>query len=211
MLNTIRSKIIINLIFSNLKKRIKLKILKYNRNILYKSNSSKKDFEDFIILKDFNQKFNLNIRDIDIDILDLPNMDLNNEIFEYLKILRFNDLLALYLEGNNITDIKELEKVKYEKLEDLWLNNNKISDINILEKVNFKELIVLDLSHNEITDMSVLINCTFPKLKWLGLNNNKISDINILANTNFKELYELDLGFNDIIDIDILKMSSLKN
>ena len=46
----------------------------------------------------------------------------------------------LSLKNNKISDIKVLERVKFEKLELLDLGGNKISDINILEKVNFKEL-----------------------------------------------------------------------
>ena len=44
----------------------------------------------------------------------------------------------LNLSGNNISDIKVLEKVKFEKLEKLNLRWNKISNnINILENVEF--------------------------------------------------------------------------
>ena len=46
----------------------------------------------------------------------------------------------MYLYGNNISDIKFLEKVKFEKLEKLNLSWNKnISNYYILEKVNFKK------------------------------------------------------------------------
>ena len=54
--------------------------------------------------------------------------------------MNFRELKELYLYGNNISDIKVLENVKFEKLEILSLSDNKISDINILEKVKFKEL-----------------------------------------------------------------------
>ena len=44
----------------------------------------------------------------------------------------------MYFNNNNISDIKVLEKVKFEKLELLNVGENKISDINVLGKVNFK-------------------------------------------------------------------------
>ena len=39
-----------------------------------------------------------------------------------------------------MTDIKVLEKVKFEKLQSLFLDDNEILDIKPLEHVNFKEL-----------------------------------------------------------------------
>ena len=68
MLNKIRSNMILYKVFGILKKRIKLKIIKYNKSLLDKLNISNQDFEDFKILKEFNQKFKLYIRDIDIPI-----------------------------------------------------------------------------------------------------------------------------------------------
>ena len=97
-------------------------------------------------LKEMNQKFNLDIKDIEIKELNLEDKNLGNEIFEYLKRIEFKELKELNLFNNKISDIKVLEKVKFEKLEILDLSWNQISDINILEKVNFKELKELYLS-----------------------------------------------------------------
>ena len=44
--------------------------------------------------------------------------------------MNFKELKELYLFNNNISDIKVLEKVKFEKLEKLNLSENKISKIN---------------------------------------------------------------------------------
>ena len=52
------------------------------------------------------------------------------------------------MSSNKISDIKVLEKVKFDKLEILNLIGNEISDINNLENFNFKELKDLDLSYN---------------------------------------------------------------
>ena len=128
------------ILFENLKIRIKLNIIKYNKQILNKLNLSKIDFEDFNILKDFNHKFNLDIRDIDIKYFDIKDKKFGNEILKYLKKLRFNELRSLILDNIEITDINELTNIKCKKLELLSLINNKISDINIFENVNFKDL-----------------------------------------------------------------------
>ena len=66
MLNIIRSKKILNIIFQKLKKRIKLNIVKYNKKMLDKLNINSKDFQEFKLLDDLNKKFNLEIKDIDI-------------------------------------------------------------------------------------------------------------------------------------------------
>ena len=67
MLRKIKSKKILKNIFKNLKNRIKLKILKYNKNLLFQLNIQKKDFENYLLLKEINPKYDLNIKDIDID------------------------------------------------------------------------------------------------------------------------------------------------
>ena len=71
---------------------------------------------------------------------------------------------------NNITDIKVLEKVKFEKLVKLYLGRNEISNnINILENVNFKELKDLDLSENYLSDIKILKKgkiCKIRKIKF---------------------------------------------
>ena len=71
MLNGIKSIKILNTILGKLKKKKELKIIKYNKKILNKLNITKEDFEDFQFLKEMNDKFNLNIKDIDIKELNL--------------------------------------------------------------------------------------------------------------------------------------------
>ena len=63
--------------------------------------------------------------------------------------MNFKELKELYLSDNNISDIKVLKKVKFNKLEILNLEHNVISNnINILENINFKEL--KELYYNNI-------------------------------------------------------------
>ena len=51
MLNNVKSNIIIEKIFKNLKNKRKLNIIKYNKRILSKLNINKEHFENYIILK----------------------------------------------------------------------------------------------------------------------------------------------------------------
>jgi len=71
MLNKIRSNFILNNIFKTIKNRIKMNIIKYNKKIQNKLYITKEDFEIYASLKEFNEAFNFNIRDIDIEELDL--------------------------------------------------------------------------------------------------------------------------------------------
>ena len=76
MWQKIQSKYILRNIFDFMKNRKKLNIVKYNKKILDKLDITKDDFQAYITLKKFNEKFNLNIRDIDIKELDLSEKNL---------------------------------------------------------------------------------------------------------------------------------------
>ena len=142
MLDNVKSKYIVKEIFENIKNKRKLNIIKYNKRIMIKSDINKKDFEIYITLKEFNNKYNINIEDIDIKELNLSNRYVGNE------------------------DLKDLVKINFNKLEELDLRFNNISDINILEKVNFKKLKKLYLNKNPINEeeyKSLLIFLKFKK------------------------------------------------
>ena len=115
MLKKVKSIKILKIIVEALKKRIELKLFKYNKIMLNKLNIKKEDFEQFLLLKEMNLKFKVNIKDIDIKELNLGNMKLKNGIFEYLANIKFNQLKVLNLEKNNITNIKGLEIVNFTK------------------------------------------------------------------------------------------------
>ena len=104
-------------------------------------------------MKEFNEKYNTNIEDIDIKELKLKEQYIGDEGLKDLVKINFNNLKELDLSQNNISDINILEQVDFKKLEILYLHGNKISDINILAKVDFKELKVLYLSYNKISNI----------------------------------------------------------
>ena len=169
MLEKIRSKAILKKIFINLKKRKELKILKYNKKLMFKLNIQKKDFEDYKILKELNQKYSLNIKDIDVRCLRFEEKNNIEKIFEYINKIEFKELIGLYINKTNLSDIKILERCKFENYLFLNLGDNKISNINEFEKVNFKELKQLILPNNNITKIKVFENCKLEKLERLDL------------------------------------------
>ena len=126
------------------------------------------------LLKEFNKKYNLNIRDTKIEKIDLRWKGLGNIGLEDLCKIEFKELKELILNNNNISEIKILEKAKFEKLEILDLSQNKISNINIFENVDFEDLKQLYLGYNNISDIKVFERANLEKLEILYLNENKI-------------------------------------
>ena len=131
MLENVKSKFIIEKIFEKINNKRKLNIIKYNKRILARLNINKKNFEIYEILKEFNDKYETNIEDIEIKELNLNKEYIGNE------------------------GLKDLIEIKFKQLIKLDFSYNNISDINILAKVNFKELNILILSENEISDIKI--------------------------------------------------------
>ena len=71
MLDNVKSKLILKKIFEKIKNKRKLNIIKYNKGILVKLNINKEDFEIYITLKEFNNKYNSIIEDIDTKDINL--------------------------------------------------------------------------------------------------------------------------------------------
>ena len=149
-----------------------MNIIKYNKRIIGKLDINKEDFETYITLKEFNNKYNTNIDDIDTKELNLSERYIGNRGLKDLFEFHFNKLEELYLSLNKISDINILEKVNFAKLEKLYLSDNNISNIDVLGKVNFKELKALDFCNNKISDIKVLEKVIFKKLEKLNLGEN---------------------------------------
>ena len=165
MLKIIKSNLIMKTIFKNIHNKIKLKIIKYNKYMISRLDIKTEDFKIYETLKEFNEKLNLNIIDIDIKELDLEYKNIGKEKLELLKNVNFKELEKLNLSSNKISDIKVLENVNFKELKELNLSYNKISDIKVLENVKFKELEVLDLSYNKIDNNSIIIKNLKSKIK----------------------------------------------
>ena len=98
MLKEIKSKLILKIIFGNLKKKNRLKLLKHNKYLQSKLNIRLNDFIAFKLLKDLNKKYNLDIPDIYIKKLKLKLEKNNfNEIMAIINQIKFYDLNEFYL------------------------------------------------------------------------------------------------------------------
>ena len=103
MLDKVKSKNIIKKIFGNMRNKRKLNIIKYNKRILIRLNINKEQFENYIILKQFNEKYNTNIEDIDIKQLNLEDKYIGNEGLKFLFKIEFKELKELYLSYNEVS------------------------------------------------------------------------------------------------------------
>ena len=155
----------------------KLIIIKYNKRLLNILNITKKDFQIYQELKDFNSKYKTKIEDIEISKLNLNKKQIENEGLKDLCKINFKGLYKLDISRNKISDINSLEKLFLKDVKELNLDENSISDISIFVKINFDKLEKLDLSVNEISDINILEKVNLNELKELKLTQNKITDI----------------------------------
>jgi len=110
---------------------------------------------------------------------------------------KLSSLTELYLDNNEISDIKPLQSLT--QLTELNLSRNEISDIKPLESLI--QLFLLELDNNQINDIKPLASLT--QLIFLGLSDNKISDIQPLQ--SLRELDYLSLDNNQISNIKPLQ------
>ena len=163
-------------------------IKEFIRQFYYHIDISDNKNDKNIVLNEYNKKYNLDIKDINIEKLDLSSKNIGNEGLEYLSKIEFKKLKNLDLSNNNISNISALKSIKFKNLEILDLSNNKISDIDVLEKVSFKGLKELNLNNNKITNINILEKVNFKELKILNLHKNNISDLKVLDKVKFEKL-----------------------
>ena len=179
MLNKIKNKYILKEIFNNIRNKRKLKILKHNKALMSQINITKKDFEEYQSLKKFNQEFNINLDDTDIEELNLKQkISLRN--LQYLSLVEFKNLKILNLTFNGISYFNVLGRANFQNLQELNLGDNRIKNIHALTKLNFPLLEKLNLESNLIVNINLLGKVNFPKLKILNFQYNLIEDINVL-------------------------------
>ncbi len=76
-------------------------------------------------LIEFNKKYNLDIKDLNLGTLSINGKNIKNDGLKYLcENLNLTELKKLGLDKNYISDIKVFEKVNFEKLEILNLRQN---------------------------------------------------------------------------------------
>ena len=134
MLANIKSKLIINKIFASLRNKIKLIIIKYTKLLLNKLNITKKDFNIYQKLEDFNFKYGTKLKDIEIKDLNLDGKTIGYKGLKDLCEINFKGVYILSLCRAQITDINSLKYLNLEDLKILELKYNSIYDISVFAK-----------------------------------------------------------------------------
>ena len=146
-------------------------------------------------LLEFNEKYGLNIDNLNITKLSLFGENIGNEGLKELCELDLKQLKELNLSDNHLTDISYLINSKFTKLEKLNIQGNNISSYDILEQADFKELKELKLDYSNKRKLYFLEKVNFKKLENLIINmGDPLGDniqIKVLEKVNFKELKEL--------------------
>ncbi|BCB05776.1 cell wall-binding repeat-containing protein [Bacillus sp. KH172YL63] len=152
-----------------------------------------------------DEKVNISL----IQLEDLVNLDGSFwGISDLEGIQHADNLVSLYLEGNNLKRINELKPLK--NLEVLSLAENQIEEITVPE--DFNKVSLLDLSYNRIMDISPLRSMAFQGNEIsLALNDNRIASLTPLKNTSFPKdaasLY-IDASNNELKNLDGLQQAS---
>lgn len=102
MIKNIKSNLVLKNIFSHLKKRKKLIIVKHNKKIQELLNLYKKDFFEFYSLQQLNIKFGLKLRDIETESLNLENKNLDGKKLKDINKINFTNLKEVNLSLNKI-------------------------------------------------------------------------------------------------------------
>ena len=85
-----------------------------------------------------------------------------------------------------------MENIDFKELKELYLNFNNISDIKALENTKFKKLEILDLCIDKQEYFKILIISKIQSIKKLNINIKENTYNKNDEKVNFKELKELE-------------------
>ncbi|XCN71643.1 MAG: leucine-rich repeat domain-containing protein [Candidatus Electrothrix aestuarii] len=132
-----------------------------------------------------------------ITALNLNGADLINANINFSLFNELNQLRALVLNDNQISDCSFLKEL--DQLQTLGLGSNQLSDISFLKELG--QLQTLSLGSNQISDYSFLKE--LDQLQRLELSDNQINDYSFLKELG--QLQTLILSDNQISDCSFLK------
>ncbi|KAM9294045.1 leucine-rich repeat-containing protein 9 [Gastrophryne carolinensis] len=112
-----------------------------------------------------------------------------------LQLGRLRSLKALYLQGNEISQVEGLDGLQF--LQELFLDHNRIKVISEMSFAKPSSLVSLHLEDNRLRDVNSLLSLI--KLKKLFIGNNKIQDISEVEKLEIiPTLFELSIFGNPI-------------
>lgn len=118
------------------------------------------------------------------------------------------NLQMLDLAHNELTSLDTVlsKDNRYGQLLELYLNDNQLSDISALCEVAEKTVELKDSQGNVIESyVENVVTNRAPMLRFLTLDNNHLDDEDLIAFSNFKVLKYLSLGNNNLSSVSNLK------
>ena len=116
---------------------------------------------------------------------------------------------AVWLDGNDITHIRDGAFRHLTVCTELWLNHNALTEVRAGMWEGLSSLTVLSLIRNQISTIPVGAFNTLTSLTWLSLSTNQISTIPVGAFNTLSSLTELDLSTNQISTIPVGAFNTL--
>ncbi len=129
-----------------------------------------------------------------------------NDISNIDEVLTLDNLIALDLSSNALTELPEITSETLQMLTSLSLDNNEISDFSALG--NLQSLETLSLANNRFTAIPDLSAIT--GLKTLDLRNNNISDISGLVGAGGEDSSSNPDGAQSYEDVPQTLLNSLQ-
>jgi len=170
------------------------------------SNDLKLIFDDYENKNNNSENIIDKLKNKDIEItrneenLLLNQKNIDNQSFELISQIRFNQLKYIDLSENMLSNIEFLNNISLPFLEFLNLSHNKIKDIGPIGDIKSKKLDSIYFHDNEIEEIGVFLNdIKFPSLKILRLEKNKINE------RSFKELRKIYINIITDREIEIMK------
>ena len=105
--------------------------------------------------------------------------DFDGENAFFIEKLGIENLKTFYFSRNNISSLKYLKNIQFNKIESFWAISNNITDIKEIMNINGKETLkIINLKENKLNNFDELFDIinNFPKLEKIILNNNNISE-----------------------------------
>lgn len=118
------------------------------------------------------------------------------------------DATAIYLDGNNLTDLSTETFIGRKHLTSLYLNSSYISRLSNKTLSGLSELLILHLDHNSLTSLNGGEFVDLTSLRELHLDHNQLQSIHSSTFVNLTRLEILTLSYNHLTTFPLWNLLS---
>lgn len=131
----------------------------------------------------------------------------HREVPEFIPM----DATAIYLDGNNHTDLSTETFIGRKHLTSLFLNNSAITMISNKTFGGLSELLILHLEHNKLSELTGGELLDLSSLRELYLDHNSLTHIHPSAFKNLQKLQILTLNHNKLVAFPLWELFQAGN